>query len=98
MEQHPNVICYYLNEDLQVFNTTLSFAHSQNPGIDVYLEVDKHSKSLPVSGIRHDITFMDFSCHKYMSMPHMWPLEKYPIIITSEEDERKIIEQYNKSH
>lgn len=90
-----NIISYYCNDVLYVFETNLSFTSSKNIGIDVYFRVKEHSESIGLNGQRHDIKFVDFSCHKYILMPHMWPLEKYPLILLSEEEEQEIINMYN---
>lgn len=95
MKKMPNVIIYYVNKDLHTFETELSLNSCQNIGIEIYFEVDKHSKALQKCGFRHSIMFVDFTSHKCISMPHMWPLDIYPIMPLSKEDEQRIITQYN---
>lgn len=95
MKQIPNVIIYYCNDDLHVFEVPLSFASSENICTHVYFKVKEHSESIGLNGQRHDIKFVDFSCHKYIAMQHMWPLEEHPIMILSEDEEQEIINMYN---
>lgn len=90
-----NIISFYCEDAMHVIFTSLSFEARNNLAIDIIKQVDDETKKGGYKGHRYDIVFYDFSCHKIMSIPNMWPLSEYPITMMSLEDEKIIKNIYN---